>query len=140
LYETGEEKVPLERDIQYINNYIDLQRIRLSSKITLHYSITGNVAGNTIVPLMLITFIENAFKHGISYTQPSVIDIDITVFEKTLTLTVSNPVVKNDIFTQGGLGLKNVTRRLELLYPGKHNLTISQTDNQYLVNLKIDLT
>ena len=140
LYETGEERVPLERDIQYINNYIDLQRIRLSSKITLRYTINGNLSGNTIVPLMLITFIENAFKHGISYTQPSVIDIDITVFEKTLTLTVSNPVVKNDIFTQGGLGLKNVTRRLELLYPGKHNLTISQTDNQYLVNLKIDLT
>jgi len=140
LYETGEERVPLERDIQYINNYIDLQRIRLSSKITLRYTINGNLSGNTIAPLMLITFIENAFKHGISYTQPSVIDIDITVFEKTLTLTVSNPVVKNDIFTQGGLGLKNVTRRLELLYPGKHNLTISQTDNQYLVNLKIDLT
>jgi len=140
LYETGEERVPLERDIQYINNYIDLQRIRLSSKITLRYTINGNLSGNTIAPLMLITFIENAFKHGISYTQPSVINIDITVFEKTLTLTVSNPVVKNDIFTQGGLGLKNVTRRLELLYPGKHNLTISQTDNQYLVNLKIDLT
>ena len=140
LYETGEERVPLERDIQYINNYIDLQRIRLSSKITLRYTINGNLSGNTIAPLMLITFIENAFKHGISYTQPSVIDIDITVFEKTLTLKVSNPVVKNDIFTQGGLGLKNVTRRLELLYPGKHNLTISQTDNQYLVNLKIDLT
>ena len=89
---------------------------------------------------MLITFIENAFKHGVSYTQASVIVIHITVFEKTLTLKVSNPVVKNDTFTQGGLGLKNATRRLELLYPGKHNLTISQSDNQYLVNLKLNLT
>jgi LytS/YehU family sensor histidine kinase len=69
-----------------------------------------------------------------------VINIDITRFEKTLTLTVSNPVVKNNTFTHGGLGLKNVTRRLELLYPNKHNLTISQADNQYLVNLKLDLT
>ena len=140
LYETGEERVLLEKDIQYINNYIDLQRIRLSSRITLRYNINGTLAGHIIAPLMLITFIENAFKHGISYTQPSVIGIDITVFEKTLTLKVSNPVVKNDTFTQGGLGLKNVTRRLELLYPGKHTLTVSQTDNQYLVNLKLDLT
>jgi hypothetical protein len=140
LYESGEEKVPLEKDIQYINNYIDLQRIRLSSKVKLCYQVNGRLDGNTMAPLMLITFIENAFKHGISYTQASVIHIDITVFEKTLTLNVSNPVVKSDIFTQGGLGLKNVTRRLELLYPGKHLLTISQTDNQYLVNLKLDLT
>jgi len=140
LYETGEEKVLLEKDIQYINNYIDLQRIRLSSKIKLCYNVNGNLDANTIAPLMLITFIENAFKHGISYTQPSVIEIDITVFEKTLTLKVSNPVVKNDTFTQGGLGLKNVTRRLELLYPGKHTLTVSQADNQYLVNLKLDLS
>lgn len=140
LYESGEEKVPLEKDIQYISNYIDLQRIRLSSKIKLCYTINGTLDGNTIAPLMLITFIENAFKHGISYMQASVIHIDITVFEKTLTLKASNPVVKSDTFTQGGLGLKNVTRRLELLYPGKHHLTISQADNQYLVNLKLDLT
>ncbi len=140
LYESGEEKVALEKDIQYINNYIDLQRIRLSSKITLNYTVNGKLEGNKIAPLMLISFIENAFKHGISYSQPSIIDIDIAVFEKTLTLKVSNPVIKSDTFTQGGLGLRNVTRRLELLYPAKHTLDISHNDSLYIVNLKIDLT
>jgi two-component system, LytTR family, sensor kinase len=140
LYESGEEKVALEKDIQYINNYIDLQRIRLSSKIKLNYIVKGKMDGNKIAPLMLISFIENAFKHGISYSQPSTIDIDISVFEKTLTLNVSNPVIKSDTFTQGGLGLRNVTRRLELLYPAKHILDISHNDGLYIVNLKIDLT
>ena len=140
LYESGEEKVGLEKDLQYINNYIDLQRIRLSSKITLNYTVSGKLEGNKIAPLMLISFIENAFKHGISYSQPSVITIEISVFEKTLTLKVSNPVIKNDTFTQGGLGLKNVTRRLELLYPSKHTLDVSHNDSLYIVNLKIDLT
>jgi len=139
LYESGEEKVALEKDIQYINNYIDLQRIRLSSKVTLNYSVTGQLHGHSIAPLMLISFIENAFKHGISYSQSSTISIELTVFEKTLTLMVANPVVKNDTFTQGGLGLKNVTRRLELLYPGKYSLDARHTDNQYIVNLKLDL-
>ena len=139
MYESGEEKVALEKDVQYINNYIDLQRIRLSSKITLNYRVTGRLQGHSIAPLMLISFIENAFKHGISYSQSSIISIELTVFEKTLTLVVVNPVVKNDTFTQGGLGLKNVTRRLELLYPGKYSLDARHTDNQYIVNLKLDL-
>ncbi|MEJ0102545.1 MAG: histidine kinase [Bacteroidota bacterium] len=139
LYESGEEKVPLEKDIQYINNYIDLQRMRLSSKVTLNYSVTGQLQGHSIAPLMLISFIENAFKHGISYSQSSTISIELMVFEKTLTLNVANPIIKNDTFTQGGLGLKNVTRRLELLYPGKYSLDARHTDNRYIVNLKLDL-
>ncbi|MBS1608758.1 MAG: histidine kinase [Bacteroidetes bacterium] len=140
LYESGEEKVSLEKDIQYINNYIDLQRIRLSAKISLNYSVVGKMEGNRIAPLLLMTFIENTFKHGISYSQSSVINISIAVFEKTLTLNISNPVIKNNTFTQGGLGLKNVVRRLELLYPGKHTLDISHNDSLYIVNLKLDLT
>ncbi|MGC4038010.1 MAG: histidine kinase [Chitinophagaceae bacterium] len=139
LYESSEEKVALEKDIQYLNNYIDLQRIRLSSKITLRYTVNGKLEGNTIAPLMLISFIENAFKHGISYTQASVIKIEIAVFEKTLTLLVSNPIIKKNTFTQGGLGLKNVKRRLELLYPGKHTLAIDDSNGLYIVNLKLDL-
>lgn len=139
LYETGEEKVPLEKDILYINNYIALQRMRLSAKVEVHYTVTGTLQGHTIAPLLLISFIENAFKHGISYTQPSVITISIAVFEKTLTLMVSNPVIKSDTFAPGGVGLKNVTRRLDLLYPGKHRLLSSRQDNHYTVNLKIKL-
>lgn len=140
LYESGEEKVPLEKDIQYINNYIDLQRLRISSKVIIAYNVQGGQQGLTIAPLLLISFIENAFKHGISYSQASTITIDIVIFEKTLTLKVSNPVVKSDTFTNGGgLGLKNVRRRLDLLYYGKYSLDIHQTGNLYFVYLKLDL-
>lgn len=140
LYESGELKVPLERDILYLNNYIDLQRMRLSSKVMIHYNVEGQLEGNTIAPLLLITFIENAFKHGISYTKASVINIDIKIFEKTLTLLVSNPVTETNSFTNGGVGLKNVARRLELLYAGNYLLDIVHNDHLHIVNLKINLT
>lgn len=139
LYDSGGNKVELAKDIQYINNYIDLHRIRLSSKVTINYTVNGQLEGNKIAPLLLITFIENAFKHGISYTNASVINIEINVFEETLTLLVSNPIVKRNSFGSGGLGLKNVTRRLDLLYPGKYHLDIHHDDHVHIVNLKLDL-
>ena len=115
LYDSSEDKVELKRDIEYINNYIDLQRLRLSKKITINYPVTGNLEGKRIAPLLLINFIENAFKHGISYSRASSIDISIAIFEETLTLCVTNPIVETDSFAPGGLGLKNVKRRLELI-------------------------
>jgi len=139
LYDSSDEKVPLAKDIQYLTNYVDLQRLRLSSKVLIDYKIEGDTKSNFISPLLLITFIENAFKHGISYSHSSAVHIHIKVFEKTLTLTVKNPVVENNSFA-GGLGLKNVKRRLELLYPGRHSLDIRREGDQNIVNLKIDLT
>jgi len=139
LYDSGESKVELARDIQYINNYIDLQKIRLSSKVKIIYTVNGRMDGCNIAPMLLITFIENAFKHGISYSQASYINIEINIIDETLTLLVSNPVVQRNTFTDGGLGLKNVTRRLELLYPRRYQLRVHQESNQHLVNLKLDL-
>lgn len=139
LYDSGEPKVELARDIQYINNYIDLQKMRLSSKVRIDYTVEGHPSGCKIAPLLLITFIENAFKHGISYSQPSVINITIRVFEETLTLHTSNPLVEKNSFAGGGIGLKNVTRRLDLLYPGKYRLDIHDNDDLHIVNLKLDL-
>jgi hypothetical protein len=139
LYDSGENKVELSRDIQYIHNYIDLQKMRLSSKIRINYSVEGKLEGYVIAPMLLITFIENAFKHGISYTQASVINIQIRVFEETLTLFISNPNLQQNSFAKGGIGLKNVTRRLDLLYPGKYHLEIKDDDLLHIVNLKLDL-
>ena len=139
LYDSGESKVELTKDIQYINNYIDLQKIRLSSKVKINYTVNGRLEGYTIAPLLLITFIENAFKHGISYSQASSVNIEINIIDETLTLMVSNPIVQRNNFTDGGLGLKNVTRRLELLYPDKYQLSIKQENNNHLVNLNLDL-
>jgi two-component system, LytTR family, sensor kinase len=139
LYDSGDEKVDLSKDIQYLTNYIDLQKLRLSQKVKIRYTVSGSTTGKRIAPLLLITFVENAFKHGISYSRPSTINIDIGIFEKTLTLLVSNPVIESNSFVHGGLGLKNVTRRLDLLYPGKYWLDIVQNDHLYIVNLKINL-
>ena len=139
LYDSSGNKVDLAKDIQYISNYIDLQKIRLSSKVTIRYIVNGQLNGYQIAPLLLITFIENAFKHGISYTNASSVNIEINVFEETLTMIVTNPVVERNSFVPGGLGLKNVNRRLDLLYPGKHQLDIQQADGRHIVKLKLDL-
>jgi hypothetical protein len=139
LYDSTEDKVELSKDIQYINNYIDLQKMRLSSKIKINYTVSGQLKGYKIAPLLLITFIENAFKHGISYAQASTINIQIRVFEETLTLMINNPIVEKDSFATGGIGLKNVTRRLDLLYPGKYTMDIQDNDYLHIVNLKLDL-
>ncbi len=139
LYDSGEDRVEITKDIQYINNYIDLQKIRLSSKIKVNYSVNGVMQGCRIAPMLLIAFIENAFKHGISYSQASYINIEINIIDEILTLLVSNPVVRDNSFVNGGLGLKNVTRRLDLLYPGKYKLIIHQENNQHIVNLNLDL-
>jgi two-component system, LytTR family, sensor kinase len=139
LYDSGENKVDLVKDIRYLTNYIELQELRLSKKVKINYEVTGEPEGKQIAPLLLITFVENAFKHGISYTNPSTININIEVFEKILTLVVSNPITETNSFVGNGLGLKNVRRRLDLIYPGKYLLDIVHNDHLHIVNLKINL-
>ena len=138
IYESSKERVQLTQELQYINDYIELESIRLNESFKMEFTINGD--GNPkIAPLVLFPFFENAFKHGISYSHASTIHIHIKVFEKILTLYVENPVVENNSFA-GGLGLRNVKRRLELLYPGHHTLGIEQKDHLNIVNLKIDLS
>ncbi|HEV7621352.1 MAG TPA: histidine kinase [Flavisolibacter sp.] len=140
IYDTTTESIELQKDIDYLTSYIDLQRLRLTSKVTINYTVKGKTKDLSIAPLLLITFIENAFKHGISYTHSSVITISIEVFDKTLTLFVSNPVVTSNKFEHGGIGLKNVARRLDLLYRDKYSIEFTNNDNLYIVHLKINLT
>lgn len=139
LYESSTEKIELSKDIAYISNFMHLQRLRLAQKVKINYEVRGNTDGLFIAPLMLITFIENAFKHGVSYIYPSTIAIGISVFGETLTLVASNTVFENNNFDTGGIGLKNAKRRLELLYPDKYLLDIVRNDRLYVVNLKINL-
>lgn len=139
VYETGSEKILLEKDIYYISSYIDLQRLRLSSRVPIDYQVIGNLDHVYISPLILITFVENAFKHGISFTQGQGIGILIEVIDKTLTLRVHNPVAKTGLHGAGGIGQKNAKRRLDLLYPGKYWLNIATEKETYVVTLKMDL-
>jgi len=139
LYDSTAEKISLSQDLEYISNYIDLQKLRLSKNITIHYDVSGTVKGLVIAPLLLITFIENAFKHGISYTAPSEIKIAIAVTGNQLLLTVENAMTQSSREASGGVGLINSQRRLNVLYPNRHTLDVVENDHQYIVNLKIEL-
>jgi hypothetical protein len=139
LYDSAADKIPLTQDLEYISNYIDLQQIRLSKNITIQYDVSGPVNGLSIAPLLLITFIENAFKHGISYTTPSEIKISIAVTGNELSLTVGNAITQSSRESTGGVGLINARRRLDVLYPGRHLLDVIENDHLYIVNLKIEL-
>lgn len=139
LYDTSTEKITLKKDIEYISNYIDLQKLRLSRNVTVKFHVSGNTDQLLIAPLLLITYIENAFKHGVSYTIPSEIRINIDVIGNVLMLTVSNAVTSSRQTGHEGVGLINARRRLDVLYPGKYLLDVVDNKSLYIVNLKIEL-
>jgi Histidine kinase len=134
--------VSLEKEINYISDYIELQQIRLGNTILLSYEVTGDPAGKKIAPLILISFIENAFKHGVNPEDNSSIRIRIEINGHNLNMTVANRKVKNstDDTLKNGIGLENTKIRLQLLYPSKHLLEIKEHENEFLVLLKIVLS
>ncbi|HEY9005417.1 MAG TPA: histidine kinase [Ohtaekwangia sp.] len=140
--ETSNGFVSLEKEISYINDYIELQRIRLDKRVQLSYSVTGIIGEQQLSPLLLIPFIENAFKHGVNPDEESSINILITISDKKLKLTVENNKVKvaQDPHTKSGHGIENTKARLQLLYPGKHFLILSEDENHFRVQLTLDLT
>jgi len=140
MFESKDEKVSLEKEVEYLQNYIELQRMRISGKVEINFRVEGPVGQFMIEPMILIPFVENAFKHGISYIGDSGIDIVIKVMNKELNFTVENSIVNKageNFHSETGVGLKNVMRRLELLYPGSHELSIDDHDLKYRVFLKI---
>ncbi len=141
LSEATTDFVSLEKEIVYIKNYIDLQKIRFGESISLDFSINGTTNGKQIAPLILISFIENAFKHGINAEEDSVIKIKIDITAEELFLNVFNKKVAVHISEENksGLGVENTRNRLELLYPKRHKLSIYDTEEKYLVELSIVL-
>jgi len=140
LQDSKDEKVSLAKEVEYLQSYIELQRLRLPEVVKIDFSTEGRPELFSIEPLLLIPFVENAFKHGVSYQDSSEIAIHLICQGQTLSFTVENRIAKHQGGTveQGsGIGLKNVMRRLELLYPGKHQLLISDDGNQYKVELEI---
>lgn len=130
--------VPVEKEIACINDYIALQKIRLSKKVTVHYTITGIYGNTTIAPLILMSFVENCFKHGISNNVASEIHIQIYADQEEVRLTTSNPVIKDaDDQKRAGVGLQNVTQRLEHLYKNSYRLNIETDNLLFKVNLSI---
>lgn len=133
--------VPLEKELNYIRSYIDLQQVRFGEAIQILFSIKGLMNGKQIAPLILIPFVENAFKHGVNAEEISSIKIDIRVEGNELHFEVFNNKVfihKNDE-NKSGLGIENTRGRLQLLYPGRHTLRITDTKNDFLVLLTLHL-
>ncbi|MCR6640386.1 MAG: histidine kinase [Sporocytophaga sp.] len=140
LYETNEISVSLDKEIDYINDYIELQKMRFSNEVTIEYNTSGNFEMKEIAPMLLIPFIENAFKHGISYSKKSVIKILIELKDQELFLKVENSFDKNkEKDSSSGIGLVNIQRRLDLLYPMRYNLKLNDQNDLFIVDLKINL-
>ncbi|MET3880694.1 histidine kinase [Chitinophaga sp. OAE865] len=139
IYESNEARVLLSHELKYLHDYIEIQRLRLPKDIEISYRLTGNADGVQIEPMLLVPFVENAFKHGISYTEDSFIDIYIATTEDMIRLTVKNSHFKERVAERGGVGLDNVLKRLALLYEHEHEIDITETENQFIVDLKIVL-
>jgi two-component system LytT family sensor kinase len=139
LYECNDNKVDLSKELQYLQNYIDLQKIRFSDKAYIDYKVEGKILNQQIVPLLLIAFIENAFKHGVANDPLTPIRLLIDVDEEHLHFYIQNKKHNNNRDPAGGIGLNNVRRRLNLLYPNKYNLDINDETDTYTVELSLVL-
>jgi LytS/YehU family sensor histidine kinase len=141
ISEAATDLVPLEREAHYIGDYISLQRLRLSEHVQVTYEVVGDLSGKDIVPLLLVTFVENAFKHGISMEQESPITINLSAQGQTIHFSVENRKLSGYLGqpSESGIGMGNTRRRLQLAYPDRHSLEIHQTDKDFKVLLKIQL-
>lgn len=133
--------IPLEDEINYLNNYIELQQIRFDNSIKLNYELPSDIPDVRIAPMLLIPFIENSFKHGVNSEQESSINILINIVNSTLTFNISNKIVEvqNQTTESSGLGIQNTKHRLELIYPSNFSLLVSDYDGNFSVILIINL-
>jgi hypothetical protein len=138
--EVVEDAVALQSEIDCINDYIDLQRLRVGKSAIINLVYTGDFTGKKIAPLVLMTFIENVFKYGISKHKSAVITIKLNVDDTRLIFFCQNPVFPNSTASKRrGIGIVNTKQRLEHMYPGRHRLYIDAGSDLFTVNLEIDL-
>lgn len=147
LYESSKESVVLSSEVGYIENYLDLERTRFSDKVTINYQLKGNPGEYLIAPLLLVSFVENAFKHGTAKSKyASYVDLSIILDGNTLYFKIKNNIPQNVRLQKrvqndkvGGFGLSNTSKRLQLLYPDRHKLSVQQTDSEFSVDLELVL-
>jgi len=142
LYEMNGEKVPIEKEISYLKDYMDLQQLRKDEKYAVKFHCDQSVTGFSIEPLLLIPLVENAFKHVSHHSdRKNFVSVDLNRENGSFQFEVDNS--KESLPStekHGGIGLQNVKRRLELLYPGKYSLSITETTDQFSVKLNISLS
>jgi hypothetical protein len=136
--EVNDDIVPLQDEIDCISDYIDLQRLRLSKKMFIDFTVTGNTAGKKIAPLILMTFVENVFKYGVSSHEFATISIKVFAEEKTISFYCQNrifPVLKEN--NRKGIGIENTMQRLTHMYANRHLLNITNEGGLYTVELTL---
>jgi len=140
LHDSAASKVPLVKEIEFLERYIDLMQLRVSSNLNLEKSVPIINQPIQIAPLLLITFVENAFKHGIDAVNPSHIKIELTIGKDEIHYSVINSSFpQNEKTTDSGIGLENLKKRLELLYPNRYELWSEERDDIYTSKLILNL-
>ena len=143
IYDSNYPKVPLSKEIEYMQNYISLERLRLNNEVPIDFVVEGSTENILVTPLIFITFLENAFKHGVSANASnSWVKINFQVKGKEIIYTVENSKLKSSNMNdkeKSGFGLQNVQRRLELSYPNNYKLKTEDMSDRYFVQLNLSL-
>jgi hypothetical protein len=142
ITEAHKDYVPLEKEINYIGDYVALQNFRLGDTVKLSHRVSGDPAGKKIAPLVLISIVENAFKYGVNPEENSSIMVDLTVHEYFLVFLVRNNKVRTNVGEneRSGIGVENTRNRLQMIYPGKHKFEIQENTREFSVLLTLQLT
>jgi len=140
IHESGDEEVDLGKEIEQLDRFIELHKLRFTDEdnIRIRFTVVGETNGIQVPPMILMPFVENAFKHGISLRERSTIDMNLSVNGDRLTFSVENTVHTSMQWMrkgESGLGLENVKRRLQLLYPNRHELSIERDDRKCAARL-----
>ena len=140
LYESSDAQIPLDKELAYLNNYIELQKVRFEEDVKIDVHTEGVATTQIIEPMLMIPFVENAFKHGVGMVLEPIIDVNLQITPSNLSFSVKNkiaPESSEDKDMSSGIGLKNVKRRLELLYPNAHRLDIKNENGWFEVTLNL---
>ncbi|GEO20113.1 hypothetical protein CQA01_06470 [Cyclobacterium qasimii] len=145
IHENQQDKIPLKREIEYVNNYLDLQMLRFENEenLSVDFKLPSTECEGHIAPMLLIPFVENAFKHGISTKNKSWIKINLRCMKGTVHLDLVNSIhpkkITDDPKDESGIGLDNVRKRLEHYYPGKYSLSTISNESEYFVHFSLQL-
>ena len=137
LHDGAKGQVMLRKDIEFLKHYIALMKLRYTDKVKIHFDVPDNLVDKPVPPMLFITFVENAFKHGVSYRKASFIEVGINTTEERVSFTCRNSKVGNKHEEPGGVGLANTRQRLELIYRSDYTLNIDDGEDTYQVNLDI---
>jgi two-component system, LytTR family, sensor kinase len=139
MKDSNAEKIELTKEVEYLENFIELQSLRIKGEAAVNFSVEGNIHGKMIAPLLLIPFVENGFKHGELSGSADPFVIRLAMKENAMEFYCSNKTVPGKKDESSGIGLQNVKRRLELLYPDRYKLVVTQTGSHFSIVLNLNL-